>query len=406
MTAPLSDKPVRHILALSDRCVRSLARKFARRTGGVESLPPEIDVPATPEEWDAISETGRILGLAAFQKGKKAVFRIPPERRDPSQWSDLRVLFAKKDPGDDPSDEALRRARLISDDDVVAVLKDADAVVRFLRREDGASRDFIRMLEWAVKCFGNDAGASPTTLSQLGADILGDSKALRSGTRRIVFERVLCAVAGLDADESGREAFARFGIEENPFTSFVTVFAPFSFALESGKRFDYPAEMFRAGLAVQLPRQTVMRMCDVRLTDGCGHIVTSENAAPFEALVREGVPSLYTEGYPNAAVIRLLELFAARGATADHAGDGDLDGFLIAERISKAITVRRVIAAEVADDESMCRRPVSPQSRKRWEAFLATHGGFPYADAVRTAIEHGWIEQESAFPATAFGGAT
>lgn len=393
-------------LLRADRRTKALARKFARRTGGVESLPPEIDVPATPEEWDAISETGRILGLAAFQKGKKAVFRIPPERRDPSQWSDLRVLFAKKDPGDDPSDEALRRARLISDDDVVAVLKDDDAVVRFLRREDGAPRDFIRMLEWAVKCFGNDAGASPTTLSQLGADILGDSKALRSGTRRIVFERVLCAVAGLDADGSVREAFSRFGIEENPFTSFVTVFAPFSFALETGERFDYPAEMFRAGLAVQLPRQTVMRMREVRLADGCGHIVTSENAAPFEALVREGVPSLYTEGYPNATIIRLLELFAARETTADHAGDGDLDGFLIAERISKAITVRRVIAAEVADDESMCRRPVPPQSRKRWETFLATHGGFPYADAVRTAIEHGWIEQESAFPATAFGGAT
>ena len=393
-------------LLRADRRVKALARKFARRTGGVESLPPEIDVPATPEEWDAISETGRILGLAAFQKGKKAVFRIPPERRDPSQWSDLRAIFEKKEPDANPSDEAFRRARLISDDDVVAVLKDDDVVVRFLRRGEDAPRDFVRMLEWAVKCFGNDAGASPTTLSQLGADILGDSKALRSGTRRIVFERVLCAVAGLDADESGREAFARFGIEENPFTSFVTVFAPFSFALESGKRFDYPAEMFRAGLAVQLPRQTVMRMCDVRLADGCGHIVTSENAAPFEALVREGVPSLYTEGYPNATVMRLLELFAARDTTADHAGDGDLDGFLIAERISKAITVRRVIAAEVAGDDSMCRRrPVPPPSRKRWEAFLATHGGFPYADAVRTAMERGWIEQESAFPATVFGGA-
>ena len=213
-------------LLRADRRIKALARKFARRTAGVESLPPEIDVPATPEEWDAISETGRILGLAAFQKGKKAVFRIPPERRDPSQWSDLRVLFAKKDPGDDPSDEALRRARLISDDDVIAVLKDDDAVVRFLRREDGAPRDFIRMLEWAVKCFGNE-GASPTTLSQLGADILGDSKALRSGTRRIVFERVLCAVAGLDTDESGREAFALFGIEENPFTSLSRSSLPF-----------------------------------------------------------------------------------------------------------------------------------------------------------------------------------
>ena len=392
-------------LLRADRRIKALSRKFARRTGCEGPLPSEIDVPATPEEWCAISETGRILGLAAFQKGKKAIFRIPPERRDPSQWSDLRVMFAKKDPGDDPSAEAFRRARLISDDDVLAALKDDDVVVRFLRRGDGASRDFIRMLEWAGKCFGNDAGASPTTLSQLGADILGDSKALRSGTRRMVFERVLCAVAGMDVDEGGREAFARYGVEENPFTSFVTVFAPFSFVLETGELFEYPAEMFRASLAVQLPRQVVMRMREVRLADGCGHVVTSENAAPFEVLVRDGVPSLYTEGYPNATVIRLLELFAAQGTTADHAGDGDLDGFLIAERISKAITVRRVIAAEVANDDSMCRRPVPPQFRKRWEAFLATHGEFPYADAVRTAIEQGWIEQESAFSETYFWGA-
>ena len=389
----------------TNRCVRSLARKFARRTEGVESLPPEIDVPATPEEWDAIPETGRNLGLAAFQKGKKAVFRIPPERRAPSHWSDLRAMFAKKEPCDDPSDEVFRRARLISNDDVVAALKDDDVVVRFLRRGNGTSRDFIRMLEWTVNCFGNEAGASPTTLSQLGADILGDSKALRSGMRRMVFERVLCSVAGLDADKSGREAFARFGIEENPFTSFVTVFAPFSFALETGEVFEYPAKMFRAGLAVQLPRQTIMRMREVRLAEGSGHIVTSENAAPFEALVRGGVPSLYIEGYPNAAVIRLLELFAARGMSADHAGDGDLDGFLIAERISKAITVRHVIAAEVVNDDSLCRRPVPPQSRKRWEAFLAAHGGFPYAEAVRTAIEQGWIEQECSFQATGFLGA-
>ena len=293
----------------------------------------------------------------------------------------------------DPGEEAFRRARLIADADVVEPLKSDATVVRFLRRGEGAVHDFVRMLEWSARRIANDANMPLVTLSQLGADILGDSKSLRTGTRRMVFERVLCAVAGMDADECGREVSAWFGIEENPFTSFVTVFAPFSFTLDTGELFAYPAEMFRMGLAVQLPRQTVVRIRDVRLD--VRQIVTSENAAPFETLVRENVPCLYTEGYPNGAVIRLLELFAEQGVTVDHAGDGDLDGFIIAERISKAITVRRVIADEFAADEALPRRPVSPQTHSRWDAYLATHPDFAHAFSLRIAMERGWIEQEN-----------
>jgi hypothetical protein len=376
-----------------DRRIKGLARKLVRRIDGEGPLPSEIEVPATPEEWEAIAEVGRILGVAAYQKGRKAVFCIPSERRDPSEWDDVRAVFAKKEPGDDLIEETFRRVRLIAGADVVETLKADATVVRFLRRGDGAARDFIRMLEWSVGRIAEGAKMSSVTLSQLGADILGDSKSLRAGTRRMVLERVLCAVVGKDADECGHEAFVQFGIEENPFTSFVMVFAPFSFTLDTGETFRYPAEMFRAGLAVQLPRQTVMRIRNVRLD--VRQIVTSENAAPFETLVREKVPCLYTEGYPNGAVIRLLELFAAQGMTADHAGDGDLDGFLIADRISKAITVRRVIADELAADEALPRRPVSSKARSRWEAYLAEHPDFAHASSLRIAMERGWIEQES-----------
>ena len=349
----------------ADRRTNGLTRKLMRRIDGEGPLPSEIEVPATPEEWAVIPDVGRILGVAAYQKGRKAVFRIPFERRDPSGWDDVRAVFAKKKPGDDPIEETLRRVRLIADADVVE----------------------------ALKGIAHDTTMSPVTLSQLGTDILGDSKSLRAGARRMVLERVLCAVVGMDTDESGREVSVRFGIEENPFTSFVTVFAPFSFTLDTGETFRYPIEMFRTGLAAQLARQTVMRIRDVRID--VDRIVTSENAAPFEALVREGVPCLYTEGYPNAAVIRLLELFAAQGMTVVHAGDGDLDGFLIADRISNAIRVQRVIADEVTADEMLPRRPVSPQARRRWEAHLATHLDFAHASSLRIAIERGWIEQEN-----------
>lgn len=376
-----------------DRRRKSLARKFVRRIGGDGPLPAEIEVPVTPEEWPVIAEVGRIFKVAAYQKnGTKAVFAIPPERREPSAWEEASAFFAKKQSAGDSLDEPFRRARLVAGAYVAEALKTDDAIVRFLRRGDCAARDFIRMLEWAVDRVANEANSPLVTLSQLGADVLDDSKSLRTGTRRIVFEHILCAVAGMDGEECGRDAAARFGIEDNPFTSSVTVFAPFSFTLDTGEVSSYPAEMFRAGLAVQLPRQTVVRIRSVSLN--FERIVTSENAAPFEMLVRDGEPCLYTEGYPNAAVMRLLELLSERGAVAEHSGDGDLDGLLIADKISEAIKLRRVVADEVAADETIPRRPVSQHARGRWEAYLAAHPDFAHASALRIAMKRGWIEQE------------
>ena len=378
----------------ADRRIKGLVRKFVRRIGCEVQLPAEIVVPVTHEEWSVLADAGRILRVAVYQKGRKAVFSIPSERREPSAWDELRAAFAKKnEPGDDPSEGVFRRARLIANAEVVETLKADETIVRFLRRGEESARDFIHMLEWAVDRIANDATMSPVTLSQLGADIISDSKSLRAGTRRMVLERILCSVAAMEAAGHERDAYACFGIEENPFTSFVTVFAPFSYVLDTGEEFQYPKEMFRAGLAVQLPRQTVMKIRAVRLE--ADSMITSENAAPFEALVRAGVPCLYTEGYPNTAVVRLLELFASAGATAVHAGDGDLDGFLIADRISSAIAVRRVIADEVASDETLPRKSIAPSSRRRWEAYIAAHSDFAYASSLRIAMERGWVEQES-----------
>ena len=113
-----------------DKRIKGLARKLVRRIAGEGPLPSEIEVPATPEEWEAIAEVGRILGVAAYQKGRKAVFRIPPERRDPAGWESVCAVFAKKELASDPGEEAFRRARLIADVDVVEPLKSDATVVR------------------------------------------------------------------------------------------------------------------------------------------------------------------------------------------------------------------------------------------------------------------------------------
>ncbi len=379
----------------SNQNVKSLARKLARRTSGLDSLTSEISVPATPAEWSAIAELGHILGVPSYQRAGKAVFEIPVDRRNPAAWMNLREVFTSHGKVSFDAKETFRRARLFAPGEVMDALKGDDVVLRFVRRGDGESREFLRLLEWAIMRMTDESVNETTTLSQVGSDILGDSKSLRSGTRREVFERVLSAVAGMDAESNRRDVLARLGIEDNPFTSSVTVFAPFSFSLTTGEEFDYPERLFHVGLAVQLPRQTVLRIREVRPADGLDRIVTSENAAPFERIVRLGVPCLYTEGYPNTAVFRLLELLSDQGIVADHAGDGDLDGFLIADQIAKAITVQRVIADELAGSDMVSRRPVVPRMRGRWEAYLNAHNNFTHARSLRIAIERGWPEQES-----------
>ena len=380
---------------LSNRSMKGLARKLARRMTGRDPLPSEIVVPATHAEWSVIAELGRVLGLASYQRAGKAVFVIPVDRRDPADWINLQEVFTSHGQVSFDAKETFRRARLLVSGEVMEILKEDDVVSRFVRRGEVESREFLRLLEWAKGRMSDESVNEVTTLSQVGSDILGDSKSLRSGPRREVFERVLSAVAGVDAESDTRDVLARLGIEDNPFTSSVTVFAPFSFSLVTGEEFDYPERLFRTGLAVQLPRQTVLRIREVQMADGFCRLVTSENAAPFERIVRMGIPCLYTEGYPNTAVSRLLEFFSEQGIVADHAGDGDLDGFLIADQVAQAIKVQRVIADELAGSDIVSRRPVSPSMRSRWEAYLNTHNNFLHAKSLSIAIERGWPEQES-----------
>ena len=44
-----------------DRRIRGLARKLVRRIDGEGPLPSEIEVPATPEEWEVIAEEAILL---------------------------------------------------------------------------------------------------------------------------------------------------------------------------------------------------------------------------------------------------------------------------------------------------------------------------------------------------------
>jgi hypothetical protein len=235
------------------------------------------------------------------------------------------------------------------------------------------------------------------TLSQLGSDWFNDSKCLRSGALRDQLV-IIAGVVGKLADRSERDVLNKFGIIDNPYTTYVTVFAPFIFKLADGLTFDFPERLFENGLACQLPLETVERMAAIEWRGSVRQIRTSENAAPFARMVAKREVALYTEGYPNAAVRGLLAQFADENVSAQHEGDADLDGFRIAAEIKKSIPVTRVVAAEVVR-RGLERNDgilLDDAQKLRLENALKNDSDASYAESLLGLVNLGrWFEQES-----------
>ena len=372
--------------------LKKLASKVAR---GVK-LPETFS--AKGLDYDAQRELEHLFGTVG-QRAADGRFHLPIHSflRDPAMWRDALEYFGfvkGKDASCDDED-VFSRLKLLEPDLLPLINKLAanEEVTSFLAKP-GNKKEWKRLFRSFVKRFSSPDCGQVTTLSQLGSDLFNDSKKLRSGALRRQLVIICATIADVPTDDE-RRALEGALIVDNPYTSSVVFSAPLQLIMKNGEVLDYPCRYFVNRMATQLPLETELEIEEVKWAGKTRCVTTSENAAPFETLVREKVPCLYTEGYPNSAVIRLLELFAEQGVTVDHAGDGDLDGFVIAERISKAITVRRVIADELAADEALPRRPVSPQAYSRWDAYLAAHPDFAHASSLRIAMERGWIEQES-----------
>ena len=340
---------------------------------------------------------------------------FPESRRSPEAWRELACKLhvaqtvaadaEARRAADRRADSTFKRAALLAPDAAHAIreLAENDSVRRFVRQDDASASIFVKLVQGAVQRVG---ASDPATLSQLGSDWFGDSKILRAGTVRAQLLHVLRALADDDAETGESELFARFGIEENPYTSHVVAFVPFLYFVPDDanggeEMFDYPWRLFNRREACVLPLETVRRIKRVEILPphygpDCRRIVTSENAAPFRGLVSRSIPAVYTEGYPNFAVQRLLRLFAKAGLRAEHAGDGDLDGYRIADLVSSCIPVDRIIADDLRAD-GLPRRPLSSQARARLEAWLSVHPDSPHVSSLRETLSLGWLEQES-FP--------
>ena len=369
---------------MDDR-IESFLRKAAGRVerGTLPATMSFGDDPGGKYGW----ELNRILrGRARHESNGRLVVDFAGEITTAEFWKGLGFLDRSDKPAVPSVADAVKKLLLEFPDAKrhVGAIKADRTLVAFLGKTVENHAVFRKLYAIAV-----DASLD-TTLSQLGSDVLNDSKSLRTGAALNALVALLRIVRELPEEFSPREILAACGIVENPYTTSVTLFLPFSFAVRSGESFSFPLQMYRAGHAVQLPLETVMDIGDIEIADGVTCVNTSENAAPFNAFVKKGIPCLYTEGYPNSAVKRLLGLLAGAGATIRHHGDTDLDGRLIAEQLFAACPGEMVEPPAGAS-----RIPLSESAARRLEKWLSQNEGHRFHAALSETLASGWIEQES-----------
>jgi len=394
----LSEGAVRHALALAP-ALRPVLLRMVRRAR--QGLPQTATFSVQGLDYAAQGELERLLGVG-LRRGRsgRTGGGLPQDLIEPANWRGVAAAlgFDWRVRGEESVETFVDRLKLLAPAEagVLDELSHLPEVLRQIRQVPGRE-SWKRIFTGAAELVR--AGAVvPTTLSQLGSEWLNDSKALRSGALRRQLAIILAALTGRDVGE--RELFGSCGIVDNPYTSSVTVFAPFAFTTGDGTLFDYPVKCFRAGLACTLPGETVGRIREVVWPDAPRELTTSENAAPFARSVALGRSMLYTEGYPNLAVQSLLKLLGGAGVVAEHEGDADLDGFRIAETVGDCLPLRRVVAAEVVRCPGELRGiPLTAVQRARIERALAFTPRPRYADELSLLLQRGcWYEQES-FPA-------
>ena len=380
--------------------LRPVLRKLTDKVARGVALPARFSVGELG--YAAQRELEGLLGVVGKRTPDGRVsFPLPDEVRNPSAWQEAIDYFGLARGDDGEGEDVFGRLKLLLPKTawMLDLLAEREDVSRFVAdRENG--RDWMRLFRYVMERRLLCNAYCAITLSQLGSDCFGNSKKLRTGALRRQLAQILGVFGDMDPLDE-RAVFARFGIVDNPYTTSVTVFAPFVIQCGNGKTFDFPHLLFRQGLACQLPLETVGAISQIKWCKESNSIITtSENAAPFAGMVRRGFPCLYTEGYPNTCVSGLLSMFHASGVRCVHEGDADLDGFRIADEVAKAIPVEQVVAADVLSlavkNNLPVGIPLTDAQRSRAEAFLAENPDFESAGAIRKMLDWGrWVEQES-----------
>lgn len=251
------------------------------------------------------------------------------------------------------------------------------------------------------------------TLADLGARLCGDSKVLKSGSLLGRVEEWLDLLEHVDSGEGdigeegvgetdggrGRAArLARFHIVENPGAVKATLFGPVVF-WKDGRRFDFIREFWSIGEAATLSWENLQGVERLEIA-GDGPVLACENESPFRRLQAEKFPGIliYSQGFPNAAVLRLWSLLGSAVPEREfrHWGDSDLAGLRIAA-ILHGVYPLRLYRCDIAE----LRRhggfliPLDGKEKSLATRFREAHPDFPFRAELEFTERQGWLEQES-----------
>jgi len=373
--------------------------RAARHAVSGEALPAKLTLGDMPTD-KAVQRALEDIFPGCREENGRLKARLDASQRDPARWRPLADLIGVRPvrpnvtlSSDARFAQALQRLKVLHPEEASFInekLRSSDPLLRFFKTSSSAPADLIALFDALVSLRKTSAGI---TLSELGAKYFNDSKALRNGPRRQQLDNLL-RLRSESQDDDTATLFSANGIIENPYTTHAIVFAPFSYRTPDGGWLDWPYRLWQRGEAAILAWKTVRNLTLLRLEESCHTLVTSENAAPFHRLVETRRPALYTEGYPNAAVKTLLRHFAKAGVSALHWGDTDLDGYRIADQISRHIPTRFYVPSGPSDPLRKHRLPLTPEQRHRTERFLTANPDFPHNAELRHTLAHGWLEQE------------
>ena len=378
--------------------IKPVLVRLAKRVAAGKKLPETFS--ATGLDYAAQRELESLFGTVGRRMADGRVYiSVMPPLREPGEWRDLLDALGVTEKKSCDDEDVFARLKLLEPgfEQVLENLAENGEVRRFVSKPANR-KPWMALFRGAVGIARGNTGRFLNTLSQLGSDWLGDSKALRSGSLRRQLVLIVSAFGGEAQEFDERLTLEHFMIIDNPYTSNVTVFAPIVLILDGDIRLDYPYKLFENGLAATIPLESVTRIKSIEWKGQLCDLVTCENAAPFTDVVVNGQPAVYTAGYPSLAVKMLLYILSSDlGLGCVHLGDADLDGFRIAEELSNYIKVRTVAASEVLrcakGDDGIAL--TDDQSKRAW-TYLAKHQGFRYVDDVKRMLSRGrWIEQES-----------
>lgn len=377
--------------------IKPVLQRLARRAATGKKLPETFS--ATGLDYAAQRELESLFGTVGKRTadGRVCISVFPP-LREPGEWRGLISAFGVAEKGNGNDDEdVFARLKLLMPDmaGFIDRLAAREEIARFVAKQENR-RDWMKLFKCLVYRFSTEECGIITTLSQLGSDWFNDSKKLRSGALRRQLVLILATAESQDPDDESL-VFEGANIVDNPYTRSVAFSAPVNITLKDGSVFDFADRLFARRMAAQLPLETVLDIRSVEWDGDKNEVVTSENAAPFAQMVADKIPCVYTAGYPGLAVKVFLHKLGEAGIVCVHEGDADLDGFRIANEVSNAIKVVRVVASEAL---ALARPEVgiemdADQQRRLW-AFTASNPDFKYANDVKSLIAKGyWVEQES-----------